>query len=137
MDSAILNHASLKSLLVSFSPRKTVDCVSVARGKPLNDATGSLDSGATTKRIGLSQSTHGDPVILFLKSQRIAPDEYSFNDRSQETKKDNVVHLPRSQSLDTSPQANVDFQHTQLSDASLTDFLFPILDLVLLSLHDL
>lgn len=137
MDSAILNHASLKSLLVSSSLRKTVDCVSVARGKPLNDATGSLDSGATTKRIGLSQSTHGDPVILFLNSQRIAPDEYSFNDRSQETKKDNVVHLPRSQSLDTSPQANVDFQHTQLSDASLTDFLFPILDLVLLSLHDL
>lgn len=137
MDSAILNHASLKSLLVSFSLRKTVDCVSVARGKPLNDATGSLDSGATTKRIGLSQSTHGDPVILFLNSQRIAPDEYSFNDRSQETKKDNVVHLPRSQSLDTSPQANVDFQHTQLSDASLTDFLFPILGLVLLSLHDL
>lgn len=112
MDSAILNHASLKSLLVSSSLRKTVDCVSVARGKPLKDATGSLDSGATTKRIGLSQSTHGDPVILFLNSQRIAPDEYSFNDRSQETKKDNVVHLPRSQSLDTSPQANVDFQHT-------------------------
>lgn len=113
MDSAILNHASLNSLLVSFSLRKTVDCVSVARGKPLNDATGSLDSGATTKRIGLSQScTHGDPVFLFLNSQRIAPDEYSFNDRSQETKKDNVVHLPRSQSLDTSPQANVDFQHT-------------------------